>query len=131
DFIYTNCPGPCPLITARMVAIAKLLGPRLGTQVTFISLTIDPEHDTSATLSKYARETGANVSGWLFLTGPPTQIDRLLTLYHLRRDREADGPLTHAAASFLLGPDGRQVRQYAPLKVQAPTVVADIGRASG
>jgi protein SCO1 len=130
DFIYTNCPGPCPLITARMVTIAKLLGPRLGKQVTFISLTIDPEHDNSGTLLKYARETGANVPGWLFLTGAPTQIDRLLTLYHLRRDRQADGTLTHAVASFLLGPDGRQVRQYAPLGVKASTVVGDIDRAS-
>ena len=29
DFIYTTCAGPCPLMTARMAAVAKLLGAKL------------------------------------------------------------------------------------------------------
>jgi protein SCO1 len=128
DFIYTTCPGPCPLMTARMAAVAKLLGPKLGTQVTFVSITIDPEHDRPAELEQYARARGAGQAGWLFLTGTPAQIDQLLALYHLGRMRNPDGTVNHSAASFLLGPDGHQVRQYQPLKVEASTVVADIER---
>jgi len=130
DFIYTNCPGPCPLITARMAAAAKLLGPRLGRQVTFVSITIDPEHDSPAVLLKYAREAGADTPGWLFLTGAPAKIDRLLALYHLQRSHGDNGTITHSVASFLLGPDGRQMRQYAPLEVKASTIAADIDRTS-
>jgi protein SCO1 len=129
DFIYTTCPGPCPLMTARMAVVAKLLGPKLGKQVTLVSITIDPEHDRPAELEKYARERGADEAGWLFLTGTPAQIDRVLALYHLERMRNPNGTLNHAAASFLLGPDGRQVRQYQPLEVKAATVVSDIERA--
>lgn len=131
DFIYTTCPGPCPLMTARMAVVAKLLGPKLGKQVTLISITIDPEHDRPAELEKYARERGADEAGWLFLTGTPAQIDRVLALYHLERMRNPNGTLNHAAASFLLGPDGHQVRQYQPLEVKAATVVSDIERALG
>jgi protein SCO1/2 len=131
DFIYTACPGPCPLMTSRMAAVAKLLGPKLGSQVTFVSISIDPEHDRPAELEKYARERGADDAGWLFLTGTPAQIDQVLALYHLKRLRNPDGTVNHAAASFLLGPDGHQVRQYQPLEVKASAVVADIDRVLG
>jgi protein SCO1/2 len=131
DFIYTACPGPCPLMTARMAVVAKLLGPKLGRQVTLVSITIDPEHDQPAQLEKYASERGADEAGWLFLTGTPAQIDRVLALYHLERMRNPDGTVNHAAASFLLGPDGHQVRQYQPLEVKASAVVADIERVLG
>lgn len=131
DFIYTICPGPCPLMTSRMAAVAKLLGPKLGSKVTFVSISIDPEHDRPAELEKYARQRGADETGWLFLTGTPAQIDRVLALYNLRRVRNPDGTVNHAAASFLLGPDGHQVRQYQPLEVKASAVVADIDRVLG
>jgi protein SCO1 len=131
DFIFTTCPGPCPLMTSRMAAVAKLLRPKLGSQVTFISITIDPEHDRPAQLARYAREFHADEPGWLFLTGTPAQIDRVLALYHLTRTRNPDGTVNHAIASFLLGPDGHQVRQYQPLEVKASAVVADIDRALG
>jgi len=131
DFIYTTCPGPCPLMTARMAVVAKLLGPKLGSQVIFVSITIDPEHDRPAQLARYAREFHADEPGWLFLTGTPAQIDRVLALYHLRRGRNPDGTISHSAASFLLGPDGHQVRQYQPLEVKASAVVADIERTLG
>lgn len=131
DFIYTTCPGPCPLMTARMAAVAKLLGTKLGSQVTFVSISIDPEHDRPAELEKYARERGADEAGWLFLTGTPAQIDRVLALYHLERMRNPDGTVNHSAASYLLGPDGHQVRQYQPLEVKASAVVADIDRVLG
>jgi protein SCO1/2 len=131
DFIYTTCPGPCPLMTSRMAAVAKLLGPKLGSQVTFVSISIDPEHDRPAELEKYARERGADDAGWLFLTGMPEQIDKVLALFNLQRMRNPDGTLNHAAASFLLGPDGHQVRQYQPFEVKASAVVADIDRVLG
>jgi len=131
DFIYTTCPGPCPLMTTRMAAVAKLLGPKLGQQVTFVSISIDPEHDRPAELEKYARARGADEAGWLFLTGTPAQIDRVLALYHLQRTRGPDGIVNHAVASFLLGPDGHQVRQYQPLEVKASAVMADIDRVLG
>jgi protein SCO1 len=131
DFIYTTCPGPCPLMTARMAAVAKLLGPKLGQQVTFVSISIDPEHDRPADLEQYARARGADEAGWLFLTGTPAEIDRVLALYHLRRGRNPNGTLNHSVASFLLGPDGHQVRQYQPLEVRASAVVADIDRVLG
>jgi protein SCO1/2 len=131
DFIYTSCASTCPMLTAKMAAIAQKLGPALGADVRIISITLDPEHDSPAELAKYAQSHGASSAGWTFLTGPPAKIDQVLALFKLRRTRESDGSITHSIEAFLLAPDGRQIRQYNALDVSPDAVVADVDRARG
>src|SRR6266498_3912294 len=45
DFIYTTCPGPCPMISSRMSELQK---PLEKTEVHLVSFSVDPEKDTSA-----------------------------------------------------------------------------------
>ncbi len=130
DFIYANCTSTCPLLTQKMTAIAKLLGPALGTKVTIVSFTIDPLHDGPPELAKYAERMGANDPGWIFLTGTPAQIAQVLAIYGLKIGHAPDGSIMHMTAAYLLGPNGRQLRQYDGLEVSAQTVVNDIDRAS-
>jgi len=129
DFIYTSCASTCPMLTAKIAAIAHQLGPALGADVTIVSISLDPEHDSPAELAKYAKSHDADGPGWIFLTGPPSQIDQVLALFKLRRTRESDGSITHSIEAFLLGPDGHQIRQYNALDVSPEAVVADIDRA--
>ncbi len=131
DFIYTSCASTCPVLTAKMVSVARQLGPALGANVTIVSITLDPEHDGPAQLASYAKSQGADARGWLFLTGKPAQVDQVLALFKLRRMRESDGSITHSVSAFLLGPDGHQVRQYNALNVNASAVVGDIDRSRG
>jgi protein SCO1 len=131
DFIYTSCASTCPMLTAKMAAIAHQLGPALGADVTIVSISLDPEHDSPAELEKYAQTHNAIGAGWIFLTGPPAKIDQVLALFKMRRDRESDGTITHSIAAFLLGPDGHQIRQYSALDVRPDDVIADIDRARG
>src|SRR5215471_18130252 len=53
DLIYTNCEYACPLETARMVQVQKKLGNRVGQDIFFYSISIDPEHDTPKVLKAY------------------------------------------------------------------------------
>ena len=129
DFIYTSCASTCPMLTAKMAAIAHQLGPALGADVTIVSISLDPEHDTPAALAKYAKSHDADGPGWIFLTGPPAQIDQVLAQFKLRRTRESDGTITHSISAFLLGPDGHQLRQYNALDVSPDSVAADVDRA--
>jgi cytochrome oxidase Cu insertion factor (SCO1/SenC/PrrC family) len=129
DFIYANCDSACPLMTARFAQIAGRLGSNLGTKVTMVSITIDPEHDHPAQLLDYAKTHAADRDGWLLLTGKPADIDAVLHIYGLKREREADGSVAHVTTSFLVGPNGRQIRMYATLEVTPDTVVGDIDRA--
>jgi protein SCO1 len=69
DFVFTRCPGPCPLMTRRLAE----LGPRLPPGVRRVSFTVDPDHDTPQVLAGYAAGFGAPDS-WLFLTGPRHEI---------------------------------------------------------
>ena len=126
DFVYTSCTSTCPLQTAKMAKIARLLGPQLGSEVVIVSLTLDPETDTPARLNQYARRYGADGRSWLFLTGAPQTIDEALARFKLKRERAADGQVMHVAAAFLIGVDGRQIRQYNGLVVTPETVVDDL-----
>jgi cytochrome oxidase Cu insertion factor (SCO1/SenC/PrrC family) len=68
DFIFTTCPGPCPIISANM---AKLQSQLAGdNRVKLVSFTVDPQDDTPAVLSAYADHLGADPQRWWFLTGP-------------------------------------------------------------
>src|ERR1017187_6390899 len=66
NFIYTSCSGTCPMLTSKMSMVEKKLAPELEKKVRLVSVTLDPEHDTSAQLLKYANEHGANGADWIF-----------------------------------------------------------------
>jgi protein SCO1/2 len=75
DFIYTTCPGPCPLISSRMSETQK---PLRDTDVKLVSFTVDPQHDTPAVLRDYAERLQAQPGRWKFLTGDKGAIYRLV-----------------------------------------------------
>lgn len=66
DFIFTNCPFVCPGMNAQM---ARLQDELQGTGVRFVSISVDPEHDTPERLREYAQQLGADPRRWRFLTG--------------------------------------------------------------
>lgn len=76
DFIFTTCPGPCPLLSKNMAAIHRSF--KLLNDVRMVSLTVNPENDTPDVLKEYAKTYDADLSKWLFLTGDREQITRLL-----------------------------------------------------
>ncbi|MBL4673037.1 MAG: copper chaperone PCu(A)C [Arenicella sp.] len=71
NFIYTTCPDVCPMETAQMGQISRILGDRVGNDVHFITITIDPETDTPEVLKDYRDRFRAN---WPFYTGDKDQI---------------------------------------------------------
>jgi protein SCO1/2 len=76
NFIFTSCPDSCPLETARLASVQRILGDRMGRDVFFYSITIDPARDTPAVLKEYAARFQAG-PGWLFLTGDEADITLL------------------------------------------------------
>lgn len=71
DFIFTRCPATCPMMTARMARLNRDLPADLP--VRLVSFSVDPEHDTSEVLERYARSFQAP-DRWLFLTGDREEI---------------------------------------------------------
>ena len=130
DFIYTTCPGPCVLLTTRMKKIADRLGSKLGTDARIVSITVDPEHDHPEQLRAYASAQGANVNGWLFLTGTPKQIDYVMARFKLFRHRENDGTVDHFLLFCLVDANGRPLLQYLGEDAQPERVASDVERAA-
>jgi len=73
NFIYTSCQDICPVATARLAQVEEKLGDKVGRDFFFISMTVDPEHDTPERLNEYAKAFGAG-PGWSFVTGKPEDI---------------------------------------------------------
>ena len=130
DFIYTSCPGECLVLTQRMRMIATRLGPALGTKARIVSITVDPEHDGPAQLRSYANQQGANLNGWLFLTGTPKQIDAAMARFKLIRQHEADGSVDHVLEMFMVAPNGHAVLRYRGDKISPARAVADLDAAA-
>ncbi len=126
DFIYTSCPGPCLMETAKFANVALRLGNDLGSKVTLVSITVDPEHDGPKQLLDYSRQQGADEKGWYFLTGGPGDIDRALAGFKLSRQVEPDGSVGHLVDMMLIGPDGRLIREYNGEIVKAQDIVDDV-----
>ena len=96
DFIYTSCQYACPLETARMAQVQKKLGDRVGDDIFFYSISIDPEHDTPEVLKAYMEKFHIG-PGWTFLSGKKKDIDFLskrLGVYS-NPSINADGHLPH------------------------------------
>lgn len=76
SFVFTRCTTSCPQISHAMsrlqTAVADLK------EVSLVSITVDPEHDTPEVLQGYAARCGADANRWLFLTGPREEIYRLI-----------------------------------------------------
>jgi protein SCO1/2 len=74
SFIFTNCEEACPLINASLQRVQARLGSRLGQDIVFVTITVDPETDTPAVLAKYRKRFKAGDS-WLWLTGDTASVE--------------------------------------------------------
>lgn len=76
DFIFTRCGGSCPILSARMAALAGKM--RDAADVRFVSFGVDPEHDTPEVLADYGRKLGADPARWRFLHGERAVVRTLI-----------------------------------------------------
>src|SRR5256886_17679259 len=123
DFIYTTCPGPCPMISSRM---SELQEPLKKTDVHLVSFSVDPAKDTPQVLRGYAEKLGAEPDRWDFLTGPQS------TIYNLSRDGfklavgEEKGVPIHSTRMILVDRHGAIRGYYDAAEADAVTkLVAD------
>lgn len=109
DFIYTTCPGPCPMISSRMAETQK---PLRDTGVKLVSFSVDPAHDTPEVLRGYADKLNAQPGRWEFLTGDKGTIYRLSRDgFKLAAGSAADGEPVHSTRMILVDRNG-QIRGY-------------------
>jgi protein SCO1/2 len=67
NFIFTTCSSICPLVSQTFAEFQRRLGPE-APGVHLVSISIDPDQDTPARLTEYARKFHAG-PGWQYYTG--------------------------------------------------------------
>ena len=98
NFIYTHCADSCPLETAQLVQVQKILGDRLGKEIFFYSISIDPEYDTPEVLMEYKNRFKAR---WTFLTGKDSDIIQLRKKLGLYIEEIQDGSNNHNVSMII------------------------------
>jgi protein SCO1 len=101
NLIYTSCKDVCPLETAKLREVQRLLGDRVGKEIFFYSISIDPKHDTPPVLKAYAERFHVG-PGWTFLTGKKADIDLIGRKLGLTSLTDADNADGHQA-SLMIG----------------------------
>jgi protein SCO1 len=76
NFFFADCDEICPLVTANLAKVEKLLGDQAGRDIHMYSFTLKPEADTVEVIRDYRKKFGAG-PGWTFLTGKPEDIEKL------------------------------------------------------
>jgi cytochrome oxidase Cu insertion factor (SCO1/SenC/PrrC family) len=77
NFIFTNCTTICPPLAATFARVQKELGEKVGRDVHFISISVDPLTDTPERLKAWGAKFKAG-AGWTFVTGEKQEMDKLL-----------------------------------------------------
>lgn len=112
DFVFTRCAGPCPKMTMGMKEIQDDLRGVSGLR--FVTITVDPDHDTPEVLRSYAQSFGADTGTWIFLTGGGREIrDLARNGFHLGSPpaQGLNGAIGHSVYFVLVDGRGR-IRGY-------------------
>lgn len=112
NFIFTHCPTVCPLLTQKMKSLSLEVA---DPQVQFISISVDPENDTSAVLKAYANQYGVDLNRWKFLTGPLETISKTVVegfkVVMIRNEAKDLFDITHGE-HFILIDKKASIRAY-------------------
>jgi len=126
DFIFTRCPGPCPILTARHVAVQRALPPELLERIQLVSISLDPAYDTPAVMRAYGEARGVSFANWSFLGGEPEVVDAVVRSHHVGKTRSAEGEIEHLTVAFLVDGQGRILRRYMGMNDRADGIAADL-----
>ncbi|WP_299522190.1 SCO family protein [uncultured Lutibacter sp.] len=107
EFFFTTCPTICPRMTESMITIQNQFYAYQDFGI--VSFSINPKHDTPEILKQYAKDHGATLKNWNFLTGEQEVIYELantgFTLF-AGENSDAEGGFEHSGMFALIDKEG-------------------------
>lgn len=107
NFFFTTCSDICPMMTKNMAALHRSY--KLVDDVAFVSVTVNPENDTTDALARYAKKYDADIAKWHFLTGSREDITNLMVRSFKLETMKED--IFHSPSFVLVDRRGR-IRGY-------------------
>jgi protein SCO1/2 len=108
DFFLTTCQGACPIMSGNLHKLQEAFAN--DQRVRFVSVSVDPETDTPATLEAYSQALKADTNQWRFLTGPIDEVHRLEGVDGFKVG-VSETPMAHSRRFVLVDRDGN-IRGY-------------------
>lgn len=126
SFMFTRCADACPLLAQKLRRVKDGLGGLFGKPVRFVTITVDPAHDTPEAWRAFAEKNRAVHPEWLFLSGKKADIDKVLG----KLGELTPEPGNHTTA-FLAG--NTMTRHWTKIRPDAPVeaVVEHVRRLAG
>jgi protein SCO1/2 len=107
DFFFSRCPSICPDLAKAMKRLQNSFINSNDSIVQFISVSIDPVHDSVPQLRKFANRYTSNHDSWWFVTGNKKEIYDF-ALHEIKAniaDVNIDTAFIHTENFFLLDKD--------------------------
>jgi protein SCO1/2 len=125
-FTYTSCIDTCPLLTAKMVSVQRKLGSQFGSEVFFVTVSMDPEVDSPEVLKAYAQALGSDLRGWAFVTGSEDEIQQVARDYGVFRKKRDDGEVDHTLLTSIIDRSGTVRVQYMGMRFDPEEFLHDL-----
>jgi len=125
-FAYTTCPDVCPLLTAALRQVQSGLTREERKKVYLLTITTDPEIDGPKILAGYAKRYGADLTGWSFLTGDFTELQKVWQNFGVGVKRKGRGLVDHTPLTALIDRQGRMRVAYVGPAPDVKAVLKDV-----
>jgi len=106
DFIFTNCPGPCPFMSSKMAELYQIYSN--SNKVQFVSISVDPNRDSLKVLMEYADRFDVSDQRWVFLR---SSMIKVINLYENGFKLGGILPVDHST-KFILVDQTATIRGY-------------------
>jgi len=126
DFVFTRCPGPCPVLTGIHREVREGLPPEARARVHSVSITLDPAHDTPEVLAEYVAARRLDGERWSFATGEVAEVEAVVAAYGVGSTRQPDGNLDHSLVTFLIDGEGVIAERYLGVRHDPAAIRADV-----
>jgi protein SCO1/2 len=106
SMFYGNCPYACPLLFSRLKRLEAALTPEARAQLRVVLVSLDPEHDTPASLQQLARAHGLDTTRWRLLRTEEASVREVAAVLGIKYRPLRDGQMNHSTVITLLDRQG-------------------------
>jgi len=131
-FIFTSCPGACPLVVDECIEAARKSGKGRPAKdrPLVVAVSFDPEVDTPVKLKGHMKENHLSPRDIVFLTGTKEAVDKVVHDWGVSVGRDKDGDIFHGFQTVVLDRGGRIVAKYFGAGIDGKDLLADVKTAS-
>jgi protein SCO1/2 len=103
-FFFTNCPDICPTTMSDLKEFQQLMREKgiADDRYIILSVTLDPEYDTSERINQYKELFEITSPNWLFLRGSLEETKKFTQYFNFYYEKNDDGFVTHSTSMYIV-----------------------------